>query len=398
MTKKYLTQSQILKVKGNGKKQQLPLADKLFLLVQPSGKTSFLYSYRQPVSKIIKRKSLGTTEQMSLDQAKETAIKFNILLSKGVDPLEYEEQQAKQEQRRRITLNEIALDWQEMKSKNLKPKTLSDQIARFHNHLFPILGDIAITEITLADAREKIKPIYDKTPHMGEKVARDLRSLGNHAVEMGVLDNNHLLLIKNSFQRPKSKNNKHIKAEELPEFMRRLANSNLQLQTRLLIEFQLLTMVRAKEIVTAEWADIDFNSACWHIPAGKMKGGKKAHDVPLSRQALAILKEMRQHTAQQKYVFAHRSEHGKHCSSGTATQAFKRALGYKGIMTPHGMRGLVRTYLSDKNITFYEVAEACLSHKHGDAVSKAYNKSTYYEQRQIVMQQWGDFVEQCKKA
>lgn len=189
---------------------------------------------------------------MKLSRALEMAFSFNRLLENGVEPF------ANMTETNDIikihTLRDIVVDWRLIKGQHLSQKHLRDRMARFNNHLFPILGDFHIAEITLFKARELIKPIYDKAPHMGEKIARDLREMGDYAVEMGILENNHLNLIKKSFPRPKAKNNPCIKSEELPQFLQDLSHSKMDLQTRFLIEFQLLTMVRANEVVTAEWA------------------------------------------------------------------------------------------------------------------------------------------------
>lgn len=395
MTKKALTQTQIRNIKGNGKIQRFSLGNKLFLFVQPSGKLSYRYCYRLPVTNVHKVKHIGDPLLMSLNEALSIALSYNLQLSQGIDPFEVAEKKANEEKKQQITLREIAEDWQITKGGSLQPRTLRDRIARFKRYLLPILGDVPISEIELADAREKIKPIYFKVPHIGEKVARDLRNLADHAVEMGILSANHLQLIKKSFPRPPAENNPCITPEELPEFLRTLNRSSLLIQTRLLIEFELLTMVRADEVVTAEWSEVDFSTSLWHIPKEKMKGGKKPHSVPLSRQALEVLKEMRNYTGHKQYIFAGRTVKNPHYSSNTANQAFKK-LGYKDRMTPHGMRSLARTYLADQGVPF-EVAEACLSHTVGSQVAKTYNKSTYLEQRKEAMQLWGDFVEQCKK-
>lgn len=394
MTRKTLTKSQIFKIKGNGKKQRFSLGNKLFLFVQPSGKLSYRYCYISPITKLHKVKAIGDPLVMDLSEALSLALSYNAILKKGIDPIEQAQSKEEKAQLEKITLEEIAQDWQQVKGQRLSPKHLRDRLSRFKNHLFSILGRFPIAEIELFNARELIKPIYDKFPHMGEKVARDLRELGDHAVEMGILKSNHLNLIKKSFPRPKAKHNPCIKSEELPQFFKKLQYSNIHFQTRFFIEFLLLTMVRANELAQAEWTEIDFKNERWDIPAEKMKMNKP-HSVPLSKQALEILFEMRKFSGNGRFIFPHRETPNKHCSANTANQAFYRALGYKDKMTPHGMRSLARTYLADKGVSF-EVAEACLSHETGGSVAKAYNRSSYFEQRIAVMQMWGDFVEQCK--
>ncbi|MEE3608810.1 tyrosine-type recombinase/integrase [Avibacterium paragallinarum] len=393
MTK--INQTFINKLKPTGKEERYALGHKLFLVMTPKGSKSYRYIYRLPDTKAIRKKNLGRADVLSLEEALNRAISYNCSVSRGIDPIEKIEMEEAQLQLQKITLKEIADDWHKTKGVRLSEAHLKDRLARFNNHLFPILGDYAISDITLFNARELIKPIADKAPFMAEKVARDLRELGNHAVEMGILSNNHLLLIKQSFPRPKSKPNPCIKPEELPAFLKKLVESNLMLQTRLLIEFELLTMVRANEAASVEWDDIDFSKRRWAIPAEKMKMDKP-HYVPLSTQAIEILRLLQQLNGNKKYVFVHRTDDNKHISSNTANQAFKR-LGYKDVMIPHGMRSLAATYLEDIGAEAQEVINACLAHNEKSSTAKVYLRSNYYERRIPVMQIWGDYVEQCKR-
>lgn len=105
---------------------------------------------------------------------------------------------------------------------------------------------------------------------------------------------------------------------------------------------------------------------------------------------------LQQLNGNKKYVFVHRTDDNKHISSNTANQAFKR-LGYKDVMTPHGMRSLAATYLEDIGAEAQEVINACLAHNEKSSTAKVYLRSNYYERRIPVMQIWGDYVEQCKR-
>jgi len=392
MTK--ITQTYIDKLKPTGARFEKSLQFGLYIAVSAKGVKSYCYKYSDLKTKARRKKNIANANITSLEDACKMAISYNSLLKQGIDPFVIAKEQDDKAKLQKMTLCEIMGDWREVKGRHLSPKHLRDRISRFNNHLAPILGDLPIAEISLFKAREMIKPIYDEKAHIGEKIARDLREMGDYAVEMGILENNHLSLIKKAFPRPKVTHQPRIKAEELPQFMKDLIRSRMDYITRYLIEFQLLTMVRANEVVTAEWAHIDFINARWNIPPENMKM-KKAHSVPLSTQALEILHELQKFTGHLRYIFAGHNDKNAHYSSNTANQAFKR-LGYKGRMTPHGMRGLARTYLADKGVAF-EVAESCLAHETGGSVSKSYNSSNYFEQRIAVMQLWGDFIEQCKK-
>lgn len=393
-----INQNFINKLKPTGKEESFSLGHKLFLIMSPKGVKSYRYSYRDPDTKVHRKKNIGRADVISLEEALNIALSFNLLLAKGIDPIKQAKIEEEKLQQSKTLLLDVAKDWECTKGALLSADHLKDRLARFRNHLFPILGNFAISEIELFQARELIKPIAEKAPYMAEKVARDLRELGDHAVEMGILSSNHLSLIKKSFPRPKSKPNPCIKAEELPNFFKRLILSNLDLQTRLLIEFQLLTMVRSNEVVSAEWSEIDFDKKCWFIPAEKMKMKmNKPHYVPLSQQSIEILRLLHSFNGHKKYVFPHRSKDDEHCSSNTANQAFYRTLGYRKVMTPHGMRSLAATYLEDIGAETTEVIDACLAHCKKSTTTKVYLRSNFYERRIPVMDLWGNYVEQCKK-
>lgn len=166
--------------------------------------------------------------------------------------------------------------------------------------------------------------------------------------------------------------------------------------TKLLILWQLLTMVRPSEAVSAEWTEIDWEKEEWVIPKEKMKGRermKRSHIVPLSSQALYILRQMKMFTGSEKYIFASRTKPDAHINRGTVNRELLE-MGYKNRLTAHGMRSIASTYLNDSGVEG-DVVEACLSHKVGGTVRNSYNRSTYFELRRPVMQLWGNFVEKC---
>ena len=133
-----------------------------------------------------------------------------------------------------------------------------------------------------------------------------------------------------------------------------------------------------------------------HIPAERMKGGKRPHSIPLSSQALNVLDQMRRYTGNRKYVFCSRiAPFNKPMNSGAANVALKR-MGFKDLLVAHGLRSIASTYLHELDRFSSEAIELCLSHENRGKVRKAYDKSKKWKSRQAIMQCWGDYVEQCK--
>ena len=180
-----------------------------------------------------------------------------------------------------------------------------------------------------------------------------------------------------------------LRPEELPKLMRSLVMSNLSVPTRCLIEWQLLTLVRPSEASGARWAEINLEAKLWTIPAERMKA-KREHIVPLSSQALEILEVMKPISAHREHVFPSRNDPRQPMNSQTANAAIKR-IGYSGKLVAHGLRSIASTAMNEKGFNA-DLIEAALAHSDRNEVRRAYNRTTYIEQRKVIMDWWGDFV------
>lgn len=192
-----------------------------------------------------------------------------------------------------------------------------------------------------------------------------------------------------AFEKPKKQNMPTQRPEELPKLMRSLVMSNLSVPTRCLIEWQLLTLVRPSEASGARWAEIDVDSKLWTIPAERMKA-KREHIVPLSPQALEILEIMKPISAHREHFFPSRNDPKQPMNSQTANAALKR-IGYGGRLVAHGLRFIASTSLNEAGFN-PDVVEASLAHTDKNEVRRAYNRSTYLEQRRELVVWWGGFV------
>ena len=230
---------------------------------------------------------------------------------------------------------------------------------------------------------------------MANRLASYINEILNFAVNGGLIPFNPCLKMNKTLKKPKKKNNPHIKIEEFPKLMQDIAEARMESQTRNLLLFKMLTMVRSAEVAHIRWAEIDLQNKLWTIPAERMKA-REAHTVPLSTQAVKLLEKMQPITGRFEFVFPKRGNNKEPMHKDTVYNALKN-MGYQGKQTSHGLRGLARTYLGEESVIL-EHAEACLSHKTGGNVSLAYNHATYLEQRKVIMQKWADYVEQCAQG
>ena len=192
----------------------------------------------------------------------------------------------------------------------------------------------------------------------------------------------------------KARNQAAIRPEELPALLKAIDRYPEigERQTALGLRLLCLTFVRTTELIGAEWSefrDLDGKVPTWEVPAERMKM-KEAHIVPLSRQTVALLKELRAIAGNSRYVLPGRNR-DKPVSNNTLLFALYR-LGYKGKMTGHGFRAVASSALNEAGWR-PDVIERQLAHKEPNKVRAAYNRTEYLPERQKMMQHWADMVD-----
>jgi integrase len=203
--------------------------------------------------------------------------------------------------------------------------------------------------------------------------------------------------------RPKVEHFACIAPAELPEFLRAVtAYQNLDKVSPIAIaalRLLMLTTTRTSEVRFSKWADFDLDAGCWIIPAEQIgrkgKGDKRnPHAVPLCAQAVKILRDLYPITGHGEYVFPNRNGTGRVISENTVLKIIE-TIGYKGKMTGHGFRSLARSILGDMGHR-WEVLEAMLSHALVNQTAAAYVRTTYFEERRGIMQQWADYLDKVE--
>lgn len=264
----------------------------------------------------------------------------------------------------------------------------------------PKLADYPISEVTPLLAKSVLEiPYQQGKAEIYRKSVKLLNAILNHAVySLFLIPANPCLKISTAFEPLKRGKNPAIKPDELPEFFDRLENSETDLLTKYLIQWQLLTMVRPNEAVTAEWVEIDLDKNLWTIPAEKMKQTKasenKPHFVPLSKQALALLDRIKRLNRNSSFVFPSTRSKDGYLNRETANNAIRDNMGYRGKQTAHGLRKIASTYLHELGV-MPDVIEMCLAHTI-KGIRGIYNEAEYLPHRQQALQQWGDYVAKCK--
>ena len=202
---------------------------------------------------------------------------------------------------------------------------------------------------------------------------------------------------------PRKKNRAWLKAKELPAFLDAVDAYPGYLTTKLAVKLLMLTFVRKTELIEAKWSEFDLDRAMWIVPADRMKmpteektNRHNGHEVPLSRQALKALEELKPICSGSDYLFPSNNSLDKPMSRSTLNVMFER-MGYAGIFTPHGIRATASTILNEKGFRG-DVIERQLAHVERSEVRRTYNHAAYLQERNEMMQAWADYIDEIRPA
>lgn len=387
-TTRPLTHTEVQKAKALEKDLTLHDGDGLFLLVKTTGKKLWRFRYLRPGTSSRTMVSLGAYPALSLADARQIRAEKLAILARGIDPQAKEAEEAEQKQvaQESIFLN-VAKQWFVLKQASVSVKHAEDIWRSLEKDILPSIENVPVQDIKARLLIQVLEPI--KARGALETVRRLVQRINEimiYAVNTGLIDANPASGIGNAFERPKKQHMPTIRPEELPKLMRTISMSNLSIPTRCLLEWQLLTLIRPAEASATAWAEIDIENREWRIPAERMKA-KREHIVPLSDQALEILEIMHPISGQREYVFPSRNDPRKAMNSQTANAALKR-IGYGGKLVAHGLRSIASTAMNEAEFNA-DMIEAALAHCDKNEVRRAYNRSTYLEQRRELMDWWG---------
>lgn len=396
-----LNSTQIEKAKPQAKEFTLADGKGLYLLIKPNGAKLWRFNYYKPFTQPKKRAliGIGRYPDISLQQARQIRDEFNSLLTQNIDPAEHRQQEHKAKLAElNNTYEAVAWVWFEYRKtkKHFSADYQKDIESLIRRNLLPHFGNLPITQITASMALKAFKPYQDAGTL--EKLKRTIQKhneIMTYALHREMITFNPTANISKEFDSPTVEHFKTIKPEDLTEFMYTLNHAQINLLTRYLILWQLLTMTRPNETASAQWSEIDEKARIWTIPAEKMKRGIE-HKVTLSRQALALLREIKKLSGGKVYLFPNSKYPQKHVNAQTANSAIKR-MGYKGKLVAHGMRSIASTYLNEKGYDS-ELIEVALSHLNNDRIKTAYDRGERLEQRFKLLQAWGDFIEESAQG
>ncbi|EEY3538906.1 DUF4102 domain-containing protein [Escherichia coli] len=327
---KKLTDTEIKSTKPADKEINLFDGDGLILRIAPlakGGKKNWYFRYAVPVSKKRTKMSLGTYPHLTLAKARALRDENLSLLANGVDPQVHNNNKAKAlKSAIEHTLQAVARKWldEKVKTSGISQDHAEDIWRSLERNIFPTLGDTPIKEIRPKMLKQHLDPIEKRgVLETLRRIISRLNEIFRYAATEELIEFNPADNLAQRFSKPKKQNMPALPPTELPRFLTVLNNASVRMETRLLIEWQLLTWVRPGEAVRTRWSDIDIETGMWNIPAEFMKM-KKPHKVPLSKEALRVLDLMKAISGHREWVFPSIKAPLNHMHEQTANAAIIR--------------------------------------------------------------------------
>ena len=394
-----LTDLQLKTAKPKVKEYKLSDGGGLHLLITPSGGKLWRCNYRFDGKQ--KTLFLKSYPEITLSDARKARDDARQLLANGVDPGAVIKAQKIQVQlQAEIVLNtfeKVAKEWLLKNSPQWSDSHIKTITGRLDRDVFPVFGDRAVTSITRNDVKCLMEKVAARgTIETADRIKLYCRQILRYALNNDMIESNPIDDMKDILaKRVPGHHAALTDPRKVSQLLRAIDGFDGSFVVKCALQLAPLLFVRPGELRAAEWSEIDLDNAEWNIPAIKMKM-KSDHLVPLSHQAIAILRELEPLTGGNKYVFPCYRTNSR-CMSENALTAALRRLGYvQGEMTPHGFRAMARTILDEVLNQRVDFIEHQLAHAVKDPNGRAYNRTAHLDERKKMMQLWADYLDSIK--
>ncbi|EAA7390707.1 DUF4102 domain-containing protein [Salmonella enterica subsp. enterica] len=398
-----LTDTAIRKTKPTEKPFKLADSSGLYLLIKPNGSKLWYMKYR--IDGKEKKLAFGPYPDVSLFKARQLRDAARAKVREGVDP-SADKKIAQQKKKNGHTFRQIAMNW------HGEHRRWSEHYAntiqrRLEMYVFPDIGDSLIDQITTETLLFTLRKVENKgfleiTARLKNYVTEIMR----YAVKKQLIKSNPALNLDGEFTPPETSHYPALPLDKLPELLSRTDSYCGRLLTRYALKLSLLFFVRSSELRFARWCEIDWQQKLWVIPEEREqienvkfshRGTKMRtqHIVPLSDQAIAILKQIEALSGHLTFIFPGEYDQDKCMSDNTINKAL-RVMGYdtKKEVCGHGFRAMACSALSESGLWSKEAIEKQMSHQERNSVRAAYiHKAEYLEERIRMMQWWADYLD-----
>ena len=376
----------------------------MYLQIHPNGSQYWRMNCRINGKQITL--SFGIWPDVSLTQARMMQEESKGKIGKGINPIEEKREQSRlqseemlvkesKEDIRKNTFKKVSQEWHKRQPPHWTEKHSRDVLNSLKHHVYSDIGEKPISSITKQDVISTLRKL--EAEGMYEtcyRVRQRLEAIFDYAEIEDHCLGNPSRGIQKIFIKPQPKSQHSLPISELPEFLKKIETDKVTFPSTVLAKkLMILTFVRSSELRLAVWDEINLDSdePLWVIPAERMKM-RKTHHVPLSRQAVNILKEMQQYSGPEGYVFPQVYNQKKAMSENTLLY-FSNRLGYAGRNTIHGFRTVASTVLNESMKWHPDVIELQLAHQESNKVRKAYNRAEHLAERRKMMEWWANYID-----
>ena len=399
-----LTDAKVRAAKPLDKSYKLTDGDGMHLMVHTNGSKYWRLQYRFGGKQ--KMLALGVYPDISLAEAREKRDAARKLIANGFDPSEKRKEVKEEQQKEFNTFEKVARDWHATNKKwseghsNRVLKSLEDNI-------FATLGKRNIVELKTRDLLEPIKAVeVSGRLEVAARLQQRVTAIMRYAVQSGLIDYNPAQDMAGAVATGKRVHRAALELKRLPELLQRIDDYKGRPLTKLAVKLTLLVFIRSSELRFARWDEIDFDNAMWTIPAEReaIEGVKYSHRgskmrtthlVPLSRQAIEILKQIYQFSGNNELIFIGDHNPRKPMSENTVNNAL-RVMGYdtKTEVCGHGFRTMACSSLIESGLWSKDAVERQMSHQERNSVRAAYiHKAEHIDERRLMVQWCADYLD-----
>ena len=391
----HLNEMKIRNAKPKEKFYKLSDSDGLYLHITEKGGKLWRFKYRFCGKE--KLLALGTYPEISLLDARRRRDESRAQIAQGIDPgaLRKAQKQAKTESTE--TFEVIAREWHGRFTPTWTIGHADTIMSRLERDLFPWIGKRPIAEIKATELLSVMRRVESRGAlESAHRIRTICGQVFRYAVATARAERDPSADLKGALPQPQEKHMAAItEPAKVAELLRAIDGYQGGFVVQCALRFVPLVFVRPGELRHAEWSEIDFENAEWNIPAGKMKM-KEPHLVPLSRQAIEILSDLKKLTGSSRYVFPSGRSFDRPLSNNAILAALRR-MGYsKDEMSGHGFRAMARTILDEVLHVRPDYIEHQLAHAVRDPNGRAYNRTAHLNERRKMMQTWAEYLDGLK--
>jgi integrase len=390
-----LNEMKVRNAKPKDKPYKISDSDGLYLFVTEKGGKLWRFKYR--FDKKEKLLALGTYPEISLYDARQRRDEARKQIANKIDPSAVRKAQKQSSIQETVTFELIAREWHERFKSTWSEGHAATIMDRMERDLFPWIGKRPIAEIKAPELLAAMRRVESRG---ALETAHRIRTIGGqvfrYALATGRAERDISADLKGALPQPQEKHRAAItEPVEVGKLLRAIDDYSGSIVVKSALKIAPLVFVRPGELRHMEWSELDFETAQWNIPAGKMKM-KEPHLVPLSDQAIKILKEIQELTGTSRYVFPSGRSFDRALSDNAILAALRR-MGYeKDEMSGHGFRAMARTILDEVLQIRPDFIEHQLAHAVRDPNGRAYNRTAHLNERRKMMQTWADYLDGLK--